>query len=680
MLLSRLLLAIAALLALGGAAQARPFTARDLVGLHRVGDPHVSPDGRTVAYDLRSTDLANNKGVHAVWLLQDGRPRKLADDATAPRWSADGRAVYVLSGRSGSDQVWRVGVDGGAPEQVTRLPLDVGAFRVSPDGRTLVVSMAVFPDCETPACTAQRMAARKADKASGQVFDRLFIRHWDAWADGTRNHLFAVALGGRGDRAVALMAHFDGDTPSKPFGGDEDFALSPDGKSVYFSVRTAGRIEPWSTNFDIWRAPADGSAPPAELTAANPAWDAEPVVSPDGRTLAYRAQTRPGFESDRFGVRVMDLATGRSREVAPTWDRSAGHLAWTPDGAALIVTADDLGTGKLFRIEVAGGAVRPLTGAGHVSDYDVGPQGVVYAADAFDRPADLWTVSPGQPGSGGSPRQLTHVNAERLADMPFSPGEPFVFPGWNGEPVHGYLFKPTGYQPGRKYPVAFLIHGGPQGSWNDGWSYRWNPQTYTGLGYGVVVVDFHGSTGYGQAFTDAISGHWGDRPLEDLQKGWAAALARAPYLDGGRACALGASYGGFMIDWMAGVWNTPWKCLVVHDGVFDSRMMAYSTEEQWFSEWENGGAPPWRNPQGFERFNPISHVAQWTKPILVIHSGKDFRIPVEQGIAAFTAAQSRNLPSRFLTFPDENHWVLKPQNSLQWHATVEVWLKRWTGG
>ena len=668
-------LLLAACITLGGAAHARPFTARDLVGLDRVSDPHVSPDGRAIAYDVRSTDLAANKGVHAVWLLQDGQPRKLTGDATNPRWSADGKALYVLSGRSGSDQVWRVGLDGEVPVQVTHLPLDVGAFRVSPDGRTLVVSMAVFPDCETPACTAQRVAAQKADKASGQVFDHLFIRHWDAWADGTRNHLFAVRLEGAGDTAVPLMAHFDGDTPSKPFGGDEDFALSPDGKSVFFSARTAGRTEPWSTNFDIWRAPVDGSAAPVDLTAANPAWDAEPVVSPDGRILAYRAQTRPGFESDRFGVWVMDLATGRIREVAPHWDRSAGHLAWTLDGASLIVTADDEGTGKLFKLSVATGMVQPLTDRGHVGDYDVGSQGVVYTADAFDRPADLWAMPPGQPA-----RQLTHVNAERLADIPFSQGEPFVFSGWNGDPVHGYLFKPAGYQPGAKYPVAFLIHGGPQGSWNDDWSYRWNPQTYAGLGYSVVVVDFHGSTGYGQAFTDAISGHWGDRPLEDLQKGWAAALAKAPWLDGDRACALGASYGGFMIDWMAGVWNTPWKCLVVHDGVFDNRMMGYETEEQWFSEWENGGGMPWRNPQGFERFNPVNHVASWSKPILVIHSAKDFRIPLDQGIAAFTAAQSRDLPSQFLTFPDENHWVLKPANSLQWHATVEAWLKRWTGG
>jgi acylaminoacyl-peptidase len=262
----------------------------------------------------------------------------------------------------------------------------------------------------------------------------------------------------------------------------------------------------------------------------------------------------------------------------------------------------------------------------------------------------------------------------------FGAYEPFTFPGWNGETVHGYVVKPAGFVAGKRYPVAFIVHGGPQGSFADGWSYRWNPQTYAGAGFASVFVDFHGSTGYGQAFTDAISAHWGDRPLEDLQKGWSAALTRYPFLDGNRACALGASYGGFMIYWMEGVWSAPWKCLVDHDGVFDNRMMGYATEELWFSEWENGHATPWENPGNYERFNPINHVADWHTPMLVIHSGRDYRIPLEQGLAAFTALQRKGIASEFLTFPDENHWVLKPQNSVEWHTTVLDWLRRWAGG
>ncbi len=439
-------------------------------------------------------------------------------------------------------------------------------------------------------------------------------------------------------------------------------------------MRTAGRTEPWSTNFDIWRAPIDGSAAPTNLTASNLAWDAEPVISPDGKTMAYRATTRPGFEADRFALWVMDLSTGAKREVAPSWDRSAQHVAWSHDGKSLLATADDVGVTPLFSIAVATGKVTRLTERGHVSEYDVGPQGVVFAQDSLGGPSQLYAL-----GGRGAPTELTHVDADKLAGVEFGAYEPFSFAGWNGETVHGYVVKPYGYQPGKRYPVAFLIHGGPQGSFGDDWSYRWNPQTYAGQGYAVVMVDFHGSTGYGQAFTDAISGHWGDRPLEDLQKGWAAALAKYSFLNGDKACALGASYGGFMIDWIAGVWNQPWKCLVVHDGVFDNRMMGYATEELWFSEWENGGTMPWEKPENYERFNPVNHVADWSKPMLVVHSAKDYRIPIEQGLGAFTALQSRKVPSELLTFPDENHWVLKPQNSLQWHETVDAWLKRWIG-
>ena len=676
--------AVVALAATGAAAAGRPFTADDLVSLDRASDPRTSPDGRTVAFVLRTTDLAKNRGVQSIQLLDLSQPgaaaRAWAPGAAggaSPRWSADGRSIYFISSRSGSDQVWRAPAAGGAAVQVTRLPLDVGAFRPSPDGRRLVVSMAVFPDGDDPAATKARLDSRAADKSSGMVFDTLFVRHWDTWADGTRNHLFAVDLSGDGSRATPLTSGFDGDVPSKPFGDDADFAISPDGQMVYFSARVAGRNEPLSTNFDIYAVPSAGGAPPRDLTAANKAWDAGPVVSPDGRRLAYRAMKRPGFEADRYGVMVMDLATGETREVAPGWDRSADTLRWSPDGGTLYATAGDTQTERLFLIDPADGRVAPLTTGGHVTEFDLAGQRIVFLKDSMSGPAQLWAMGL----RGTAQGQLSRFNADKLAGVEMAGYEPFTFKGWNGDQVHGWVVKPAGYQPGRKYPTAFLIHGGPQGSWQDSWSYRWNPQFYAGLGYAVVMIDFHGSTGYGQKFTDAISGHWGDRPLEDLQKGWAAAQAQHPFIDGGRACALGASYGGYMTYWMAGVWNTPWRCFVDHDGVFDDRMMGYSTEELWFSTWEHGGPDhlPWRDPASYERFNPVDQVKNWTKPILVIHGGKDFRIPMEQGLAAFTAAQTRGVESKFLYFPDENHWVLKPANSLKWHATVDGWLKAHLG-
>jgi acylaminoacyl-peptidase len=661
-------LAAALSLGLAGTVQAGPLTAK------------VSPDGRYVVYDLRTTDYDANKSSHALWIIdlaKKGPARRMAiseGGASGARWSADGKTLYFMSSRAGgSDQVWRTDAAGEHAAQVTHLPLDVGAFRLSPDGKAIVVALAVFPDQDDPAATKARMEATKTKKASGVLYDHLFVRHWDAWADGTQNHLFSLSLDAKGEATgapVPLMKGFDGDAPGKPFGGDEDFDISKDGKTVFFSARLAGRSEPWSTNFDLYATPIDGSAAPKDLTADNPAWDAHPVVSPDGTKLAYLAMKRPGFESDRFGVWVMDLKTGARREIDPAWDRSAGSMTWSADGRGLLVTADDLGQHKLFSLDARTGAVKALTSTGHVSAVSVAKGAVVFTRDDLDNPGQIYRLVDGRGVA------LTDVNAAKLADVQFSPYEQFSFAGWNGDTVHGFVLKPYGYKPGQKYPVVYLIHGGPQGSFGDSWSYRWNPEVWAGWGYGVVMVDFHGSTGYGQAFTDAISQHWGDRPLEDLQKGWAAALAKYDFLDGDRACAAGASYGGFMIYWMAGNWNKPWKCLIDHDGVFDNMEMGYATEELWFSEWENGGLP-WVNPAGYEQFNPANHVADWTKPMLIIHSGKDYRIPLEQGLGAFTALQRKGVPSQFLTFPDENHWVLKPQNSVEWHDTVQAWLKQW---
>jgi acylaminoacyl-peptidase len=661
------------------------FNAEDLVDLDRVSDPHLSPDGSTVVYDVRSTDLDRNRTRHGIWTVcitcgdgAAGDPLRLAvsdGGATNPRWSPDGKAIFFLSSRSGSQQVWRADTSGGHPTQVTNLPIGVENFAITPNQATLVVALAVFPDCETPACTHQRLDAVHAAKPTGRLYTKLFIRHWDEWADGTRNHLFALHLNDKlvatGD-ALALTPHFDGDVPSKPFGDDTDFAISPDSRTLIFSARLAGSDEPWSTNFDLYEVRLDGSEKPRDLTSDNPAWDATPVFSPDGKRLAYRAQKRPGFEADRFAVMVRDLDTGATREVDPDWDRSIDRLAWSADGKRLYVTLDDLGHKILATLDPETGTHTALTTDGHVGDIAVGAKTVVFERDTLAAPPELYKLD------GAALTRITSNTQHQMLNAQLAGYEQFTFWGWNNELVHGYVMLPVGYNPVQKYPVAFIIHGGPQSTFSDAWSFRWNPQFYAGAGYASVFIDFHGSTGYGQDFTDSISGHWGDRPLEDLQRGWDAALAKYPFLDGNRACALGASYGGYMVYWIAGNWNTPWRCLVDHDGVFDNRMMGYSTEELWFSEWENGHVPPFQEPATYERFNPVNHVDDWQTPMLVIHSANDFRIPLDQGVAAFTALQRKGIPSEFLTFPDENHWVLKPQNSLQWHATVRAWLDRWT--
>jgi dipeptidyl aminopeptidase/acylaminoacyl peptidase len=660
----------------------RPFTAKDLVMMDRVSDPQLSPDGKTLAFTLRETDLEANKGRRSIWRLslqdKEAQPQRLTakgGNSDTPRWSPDGKTLYFLSSRSGSSQIWRLDAGLGEARQVTDLPLDVNNFVIAPDGRRLALSMDVFTDCADLACSKKRLDEQEASKATGKLYQRLFVRHWDTWADGRRSHLFLAELDASGMVSATprdLTHGVDGDVPSKPFGDDSEYCFSPDGKTVYYGVRIAGNSEPWSTNFDLYAVPADGSAAPRNLTADNPAWDAFPLPSKDGSKLYYLAMKRPGFEADRFAIMELDLASGAKREVDPEWDRSAGSLRLSEDGRSLYALADDNGDHALFSVEIHSGKVKKLAAAGQITGFTTAGKELVFARDTLKSPADLFRLEDGEA------RRLTAFNSERLKDIAFGDYEFFQFKGWNNDTVQGYVVKPWNYQPGKKYPVAFLIHGGPQGSWLNEFHYRWNPQTYAGQGFAVVAIDFHGSTGYGQAFTDAISGHWGDRPFEDLQKGWAAALAKYSFLDADRACALGASYGGYMINWIAGNWNSPWKCLVVHDGVFDSRAMAYATEELWFDEWENQGTQ-WQHPENYERFNPVNHVAEWKVPMMVIQNGRDYRIPLEQGLGAFTALQRRGIPSQFLTFPDENHWVLMPQNSLQWHEAVNAWIKKWTG-
>jgi dipeptidyl aminopeptidase/acylaminoacyl peptidase len=658
-------------------AQMKPFTADDLVRLKRVSDPQVSPDGHYVAFVMRETDMEANRGRTDVWLLdltqRDATPRRLTqNDAndSSPRWAPDSRTIYFLSTRSGQSQVWRLSLDGGEAARVTDYSLDVGALKVSPKGDRIAVTMEVLPECVDLRCTRDKLAARDKNKATGRVFDRLFIRHWDTWSNGTRSHLFAarISADGRADTPLDLSKSLDADVPSKPFGGDDEFAFNPDGTALVFSARIAGRTEPWSTNFDLFQVPVDHAAQPRNLTEANHAWDTRPVFLKNG-DLAYLAMDRPTFEADRFHIMLRDAKTGATRSLTHSWDRSVSHLGVSADGRRLLATADDLGQTSLFWIDVANGTPHRIVGTGHVSDFAAAKDSIVFAWENLGAPADLFCV----PAASGTPRRLTKVNAELLGRRRLGEFEQFNFKGWNDETVYGYVVKPYGFEPGRKYPIAFAVHGGPQTSFGNLWTYRWNAQAFAGGGYAVVMIDFHGSTGYGQAFTDSISHDWGGKPLVDLRKGLEAATAKYSWLDPDRACALGGSYGGYMMNWIQGNWPDRFRCIVNHDGVFDNRMMYYSTEEIWFEEWENGG-PQYENPQAYERFNPVNFVAQWHTPMLVVHGEQDFRIPYDQGIAAFTALQRRGIESRLLVFPNENHWVLQPADSVQWYQNVLGWL------
>jgi dipeptidyl aminopeptidase/acylaminoacyl peptidase len=681
--MKKLLLASLAALAFVQApgAFARPITATDLATMRRLAAPAVSPDGNWAVYQLRETDLAANRGRTDLYLLNlrqaGAEPIRIASapehNEHDPRFSADGRWLYYLSNASGSDQLWRVALPGGSPEKISDLATDIAGFAIAPAGERIALWADRDMACADINCAGVPAAA--TGQGSARVYDQTFVRHWDAWAQpGVRSRIFTFPMvDGRPQGAGAAVApNLVGDSPSKPFGGGDEIAWSADGRTLYFTLREAGRTEAISTNMDIFAVPADGSGPPTNLTAANRGTDTGPAVSPDGRWLAYTAMARPTYEADRQVVQLRNLATGETRALTADWDRSVGSIAWAPDGRSLYVTAGDTLDTPVFRVDVRTGRATRLTQGGTAGNVVASSDGsVLYTLNSLTAPDDLYRLD-----RRGRATQLTRVNADKLAGLDPVTVQRFSFPGAHGDTVWGQIIYPAA--PAGRLPTLLLIHGGPQSSFGNGWSYRWNPWVFTAPGYAAVTVDFHGSSGYGQAFTDAINRDWGGAPLEDLRLGLAAAGRADARLDTANACALGGSYGGFMANWIAGNWPDGFKCLVSHSGVFDQRAMAYETEELWFSEWEFGGPYYEREAAAnYERNNPVNFVQNWRTPMLVIHGERDYRIPYSQSLGVFNALQRRGIPSRLVIFPDENHWILKPQNSIQWYREVHRWLDQW---
>jgi dipeptidyl aminopeptidase/acylaminoacyl peptidase len=507
-----------------------PFSVHDLVAMDRISGQTVSPDGQWIVFTLRKTDLKANKGRTDLWLVgADGKGlRRMTSDPAGdsdPCWSKDGKTIYFISTRSGSSQVWRMAAGGGEAVQVTKQPLDVGNLVLSPDGKKMAFTMEVFPNT-TVEETVKKLEEIKNRKYSGQVYERIFIRHWDTWCDGRRSHIFVKPIEGVG--VVDIMKGMDADCPLKPFGGAEEFTFTPDSKAIVFTAANSGKAEAWSTNFDLFLAPVDGAEAPRCLTEENKAWDTAPLFSPDGKTMAYLAMKRPNFEADRFYIKLRSWPEGDERVLTEQWDRSPGAIAWGPEGKTIYAFANNLGQRSLFAVDVKKGTVKTLVEEGHVTSIDFAGNRIVYGMDTLKSPVELYSIDL----NGKNPMRITAINKDKLAAAKMGDYEQFTFKGWNDETVYCYIVKPVDFDANKKYPVAFLIHGGPQGSFGNHFHYRWNPQTYVGRGYAAVMVDFHGSTGYGQAFTDSISRDWGGKPLVDLKKGLAAALKRYPWMDG----------------------------------------------------------------------------------------------------------------------------------------------------
>ncbi len=664
-----------------------PMTAEAHIQLNRLAAPTVSPDGRWVVYQLTDTasreeSFARSSGLMLIdTRAQDPAPVVIADlpgaNEGSAAFSADGRRLYFLSNKSGASQLWFVdltvgpnGLTAGTPVQASATVAGVSGFRLAPNGRAVLLTGAVQHGCPDFGCRGNSgFSQAQPGPGSARVYDEVFVRHWDEWeTPGTYNRTYRFAVGEDGrvtGAGVDVAGGLVGDTPSQPFGGTEEIAWGADSQTVYFTLRIADRNEPTSTNLDIYVAPPNGGAV-ANLTDANEATDTLPSPSPDGRWLAYVAMARAGYEADRQVLMLRDVRGGTTRALTESWDRSVASISWAPDSRSIVVTAQDTLQHPAFRVDIRSGRVTRLTQSGSVNDVTVLRSGaILYTMNSILAPNDLYLRR-----ANGAVQQLTSVNGSVLA--PSVTYSQYSFTGANGDRVYGQILTPRGAT--TRLPTVLIIHGGPQGSFGNGWSNRWNPALWAAQGYAVVTVDFHGSTGYGQAFTDSINRNWGGWPLEDLRLGFAAAAAQNPLVDTSNACAAGASYGGYMINWIAGNWPDGFRCLINHAGIFDLRAMAFETEELWFDEWDHGG--PWwsRDPQARERWNPVNHVQNWRTPTLVIHGEQDFRIPYSQGLAAFTALQRRGIESRLVMFPDEGHWIGRPHNSLQWHGEVFGWL------
>ena len=656
-------------------AQERRFTIDDLLKVRRVGDPQVSPKGDLVAFTVTDVDKVANRSTTQIYLvpIAGGEVRQLTNDehsSMTPRWSPDGEKLAFISARDGDDEIWTIDISSGALKKVSTISTGAGDPVWSPDGSWIAFVSDIYPECKDDACNKRRADEAANSKAKAHVADRLLFRHWKAWKDGTRTHVFVVSSAGG---EAKDMTPGDYDAPPFSLGGPTDYAFSPDSKELAFTSNH-DKVEATSTNADVWIVPVRGGTA-KNITVNNRGYDGSPQYSPDGRYIAYRSQVTPGYESDRFRLMLYDRKTNRAISLSESLDSWVDEFTFSPDGKTIYLAAEDRGREPIYSVSVAGGPVKKVIAEGFNGDIHVTKDGstFVFSRSSMAKPSEIYRAN--IDGSGVT--ALTSTNDAYLSSFKLNNAEEVTWTGAMGAKVAGWIVKPANFNPRKKYPLVVLIHGGPQGAWNDNWGYRWNPQMYAGDGYVAFMPNPRGSTGYGQKFVAEISGDWGGKAFVDISNG-VAMMANQPYIDKNRIGAAGASYGGYMIDWIEGHNSDPrfhYQVLVSHDGVYNLTAMYGATEELWFPEWEFKGTP-WTNPAMYDRWSPHKFVQNFKTPILVITNDLDFRVPVTEGLQMFTAAQRMGVESKLMDFPDEGHWISKPANSVLWHNTVLGWLDK----
>ena len=650
-----------------------PITFDDIIKMHRLSEPQISPDGKWVAYTVATPDMDANRNVTNIWLVSTagGASTQLTQSGhdSSPVWSPDGSTIAFLSSRSGEAQVYLLSLEGGEAQRLTKLSTGAGLVKWSPGGKTIAFTSSVYPDCKDDECNQKRDEEKEKNKVKAHVAEHLLYRHWTHWNEGKRSHLFVIpADGSTAPRDLTPGADFD--VPPDERGGPGDINFSPDSKEICFTAVT-DKMEAISTNGDLFTAPVAGGE--IQRITTQRGFDGEPVYSPDGKYIAYHAQLEREYESDRWRVMLYDRQTGKIENLTEGFDRSADELAWSADSKSIYFTAESEMEKPLYEMAARPGAEPKkiladtynvffsLSGAGKI---------MAFERTSLTSPAEVFTAS----GDGSNVRQLTHHNDAILASLEMNPSETFWFDGAEGTKVEAMLIRPPKFDARKKYPLLVLLHGGPQTMWSNSWGYRWNEEVFAASGYVTLMINRRGSTGYGQKFTDEITNDWGGKAYLDVMDGVDYALKKYPFIDGTRMAAAGGSYGGYMADWIA-THNGRFKAIISHAGVYDKVAM-YATDELWFEEHDMQGTP-WSNPDSYRKWAPVSYAGQLGKfktPTLVICGERDYRVPYTQSLEFFNALQRQDVPSKLVVFPDEGHWILKPQNAQFWYKTFLDWL------